>query len=154
MIKTPKKLLQAISIVKTQAEAEARDNPPARQNANNYANQHAKRIERQRQNVFSAELKIDEPELVDEDENIYATCSVQAFDSTTGQVTTKKDFRCFCCDRIGHLYRNCPDKDKAKPFCRYCGTRGILLKNCKNSKCQDFYKKQMPGTYSVQDLRA
>lgn len=59
--------------------------------------------------------------------------------STKPEAAPRKEYRCFNCDRLGHLWRRCPDKIE-QPFCMYCGKKGVKVSTCDNAACRDFYQ--------------
>lgn len=69
----------------------------------------------------------------------FEVCYIQQSGSAEGNATQRKEYHCFNCNRLGHLWRKCPDKI-TEPFCMYCGRKGVKISDCPNERCQNFYK--------------
>lgn len=54
----------------------------------------------------------------------------------------KREFTCFNCHQLGHVWRNCKQELK-KPFCMGCGKEGVKIPDCPRKACQDFYQRRL-----------
>lgn len=52
----------------------------------------------------------------------------------------QKEIKCFSCNRVGHIIRNCPNKrrNNSKKYCPYCKKQGHVIKEC-------WFKKRKEG---------
>lgn len=72
----------------------------------------------------------------------YEICMIQGgAGGVENQAMNRREFRCFNCDKLGHRWRQCPEK-LATPFCMHCGRKGVKITNCPNTDCQNFRERR------------
>jgi hypothetical protein len=65
-------------------------------------------------------------------------------------LATKDDRKCFICDRIGHLAKNCFQKST----CDRCGKKGHPSLKCKVKDAHDAFSGQGPRTGNLGQMRS
>lgn len=130
-LKNPKTFADAKRACKEKAELDARNAPKCNRD------EKSRRSDKpQMRKVFSLETADGDMDSNEETEPTeFEVCYIQG-DANAERL---KKYRCFNCDRIGHLWRKCSDKITA-PFCMYCGRKGVKISDCPNEKCKFFYR--------------
>lgn len=75
----------------------------------------------------------------EEEPTIFEVCYLQSGGAEGPQ---RKEYRCFNCDKLGHLWRKCPSKI-VTPFCMYCGKKGVKITDCPEQACKDFHQRRV-----------
>lgn len=89
--------------------------------------------------MYALDLLGVEVDSADDEPTPFEICYMQNGSGNAGQ--QKREFHCFNCDKLGHLWRKCPIKI-ATPFCMHCGRKGTKLPDCPEQACRDFYQKR------------
>lgn len=75
-----------------------------------------------------------------EEERYKHTEKVMALSSSSNNTKEHSNVRCFRCNKVGHVKKNCSQlKSKEKRVCHFCTKRGHLMKDC-------WFKKNKEGS--------
>lgn len=90
--------------------------------------------------MYALDLLGLEVESDDEEPTVFEVCYMH--NGNDNNAPQRREFRCFNCDKLGHLWRKCPTKIVV-PFCMYCGKKGTKITDCPEQACKDFYQRRV-----------